>query len=66
MDVVARQYTLHDMDPQFGTGLHDDFANVVTHQPLQKLVAIVCGPKDVKPVVKSRVGGFGIAHDLLS
>lgn len=64
MDVGARQHTLHDMDPQFGVGLHDDFANVVTHQPLQNLVAIFGGIKYVKPVVKSRVSGFGIA-DLL-
>ena len=64
MDVVARQHTLHDMDPQFGAGLHDDFVNAVTHQPLQNLVAIFGGSNDVKPVVKSRVSGFGIA-DLL-
>ena len=62
MDVVARQHTLHYMYPQFGAGLHDDFANAVTHRPLQNLIAIVCGPKDLKPVVKSRVSGFGIAE----
>ena len=60
-----RQHTLHDMAPQFGAGLHDDFANAVTHRRLQNLVAIFCGPNDVKPLVKSRVSGIGIAHDLL-
>ena len=54
-----RQHTLHDMAPQFGAGLHDDFANAVTHRRLQNLVAIFCGPNDVKPLVKSRVSGFG-------
>ena len=66
MDMVARLHTLHNMDPQSGAGLHDDFADAVTDQPLQNFVAIFCGPNDVKPVVKSRLSGFRIAHDLLS
>ena len=59
MDAVAHQRTLHDIDPPLGAGLHDDFANAVTHRRLQNLVAIFCGSNDVKPVVKSRVSGFG-------
>ena len=59
MDVVARQHTLYDMNRQLGVSLNDDFVNVVTHRLLQNLVAIFCGPNDVKPVVKSRVSGFG-------
>ena len=64
MDVVACQYNLHDLDPQFDAGLHDNFANAITHRPLQILIAIFFGPNDVKPVVKSRVSGFGIADRL--
>ena len=33
---------------------------------LAKLYSIFCGPNDVKPVVKSRLSGFRIAHELLS
>ena len=66
MDVVARQHTLYDMNRQLGASLNDDFANVVTHRLLQNPVAIFCGPNDVKPVVKSCVSRFGIAHNLLS
>ena len=66
MDVVARQHTLHDMDPQFGAGMHDDFANAVTHRSLQKLAAIFCGPNDVKPVVKWRESGLAEAWLLKS
>ena len=62
MDVFARQHALHDMDPLFGAGPHDDFAKAISHQPLQKLVAIFCSPNVVKPVVESRVSGFGIAQ----
>ena len=66
MHMVARQHTLYDMNPLFSAGLHDDFANAVTYRPLQNLLAIFCGPNDVKPVINSRASGFGIAHDLLS
>ena len=66
MDMIARLHTLHNMDPQSGAGLHDDFTDAATHRPLQNFVAIFFGPNDVKPVVILRVSGFRIAHDLLS
>lgn len=66
MDVVACQNTLHDVHAHLFAALYDDLADPVAHRPLQNLVAIFCGPNDVEPVIKSRVSGFGIAHDLLS
>ena len=39
MDMVARLHTLHNMDPQSGAGLHDDFTDAVTHRPLQNFIA---------------------------
>ena len=52
MDMVARRHTLHDLDPQFDAGLHDDFVNTVTHRPLQNLIVMFCGPNDLKPFGK--------------
>nr|MBC6964607.1 hypothetical protein [Roseobacter litoralis] len=64
--MVATQHAFHNMDAHFSTGLHDNLSDTLPHRPLQNLVAIFCGPHDVKPVVKSRVSGFRITHDLLS
>lgn len=62
MDMVTRQDTLQDVHAHFFARLHDDLTNTIAHGPLQNLVAIFCGPHDVKPVVKSRMSGFGIAE----
>ena len=66
MDVIPTQHTLHDVNTHFLTCLHDYLTNALTDGTLLHFIAIFCDPHDVKPVVKSRMSGFGIAHDLLS
>ena len=57
MDVVPRQHTFHDMGAPLISGLHDNLAYPFPHWARQSLITVFCDPKDVEPVVKSRVRG---------
>ncbi len=55
--MIARQNALHDMDADFLSGQDDDFADLLTHCPLQNFKPVFRGPHDVVSVIKSRVRG---------
>ena len=54
-NVIARQYTAHDMNTHLIAGLDNNLADPFTHRTLQNLITGFFDPNDMEPVIKSRV-----------
>ena len=64
--MVSRQHAAYDVNAHFVTGLPDDLPDTFTHRTLKNRVAVFRDPNDMEPVVKSRVRGLRVAHNLSS